>query len=91
MQARFPEDRVETSGRAREYVRVADHGERRTFAFCPECGATVWYRSESQPELVAVPIGAFADPSFPQPTVSVWESRKHPWLRLPDGMRHEQG
>ncbi|HEY0389842.1 MAG TPA: GFA family protein [Gaiellales bacterium] len=89
MQARYPEDRVETSGRAAEYVRTADHGEIRAFSFCPECGATVWYRAETQPELVAVPIGAFADPSFPPPTVSVWESRKYPWLQLPEGMRHE--
>jgi hypothetical protein len=38
---------------------------------------------------IAVPIGAFADPFFPQPTVSVWESRKYLWLSLPrrDGAR----
>jgi hypothetical protein len=64
-------------------------GEGRTFRFCPDCGATVYYTTESAPDLIAVPIGVFADPSFPQPTVSVWESRRYPWLPLPEGMEHE--
>jgi hypothetical protein len=34
----------------------------------------------------AVPLGAFADPSFPPPTVSVYGSRRHPWVVLPDSV-----
>ena len=30
------------------------------------------------PEHIAVPVGAFADPNFPAPRVSVWEDRMHP-------------
>ena len=86
MQARFPNERVRIEGRSKEYVRVNDEGEERTFSFCPECGSIVFYRTD--PELTAVPIGAFADPSFPQPTVSVWEERKHPWLTLPAELEH---
>src|SRR5579863_2578869 len=67
-QARFPRDRVEQSGRASEFVRHADDdGEARTFSFCPECGGTVWYVCGHDPQLVAVPVGAFADPAFPAP------------------------
>jgi hypothetical protein len=51
-------------------------GESRTFHFCPDCGATVFYRLDSAPNLIAVPIGAFADPGFPPPTISVYESRR---------------
>lgn len=90
VQARFEEAGVRIEGRASEYVRVSDEGEERTFSFCPACGATVFYRTASQPGLVAVPVGAFADPSFPQPWVSVWESRGHPWVTLPpDVERHD--
>jgi hypothetical protein len=81
VQARFDAERVRTEGRYREYVRVSDEGEARTFCFCPECGATVFYKTAA-PGLIAVPVGAFADPDFPAPTVSVWESRRHPWLEL---------
>src|ERR671924_113502 len=78
VQARF---RVE--GRYREYARISDAGESRTYSFCPDCGATVFWSSEDQPDLVAVAVGAFADPAFPQPRVSVWEKRRHAWVDLP--------
>jgi hypothetical protein len=89
MQARFPEERVEISGRSTEYVRRSDAGDERRFRFCPECGATVYYTIPTDPGLVAVPIGAFADPAFPPPRISVWESRRHPWVSVPpDAERH---
>jgi hypothetical protein len=88
-QARFPADDVRIEGRYKDYVRISDHGEERVFSFCPECGATVFYKTESAPELVAVPVGAFADPSFPAPRVSVYESRRHPWVELPESIEHE--
>jgi hypothetical protein len=87
MQARFPRERVQIDGRATRYVRIADHGEEREFNFCPECGSTVYYSTD--PELIAIPIGAFADPSFPPPAVSVWESRRHPWVAVPAAHRDE--
>jgi hypothetical protein len=88
-QAWFPRERVRMAGRAREYTRIADDGEPRTFSFCPDCGATVHCRIDSAPERIAVPVGAFADPAFPPPHVSVWESRKHAWVAVPAGIEHE--
>jgi hypothetical protein len=89
MQARFPAEHVRIEGRFRDYVRISDHGEERTFSFCPECGATVFYKVEAAPDLIAVPVGAFADPAFPPPRVSVYESRRHPWVELPEGIERE--
>jgi hypothetical protein len=83
MQARFPAGRVRIEGRSTEYVRVSDEGEAREFHFCPDCGATVFYRVPAMPDLIAVPIGAFADPTFPAPTISVYDSRRHPWVTVP--------
>jgi hypothetical protein len=88
IQARFPADRVHVAGRYAEYVRVSDEGEERTFRFCPDCGATVFWTPA--PDAIAVAIGAFADPTFPPPTVSVYGSRRRPWVSLPDSVtRHE--
>jgi hypothetical protein len=84
IQARFPADRVRVAGRHAEYVRVSDEGEERTFRFCPDCGATVFWTLAIVPAAIAVPIGAFADPTFPPPTVSVYGSRRHPWVSLPE-------
>jgi hypothetical protein len=88
-QARFSAERVRVEGRRSQYVRISDAGEARNFHFCPDCGATVYYTAETQPELIAVPVGAFADPAFPPPRISVWESRRHSWVGLPDDVQHE--
>jgi hypothetical protein len=82
--ARFPRDKVTAEGASRAYVRVGDDGGRAVFQFCPECGATVHYVLDAEPDLVGVPVGAFADATFPAPTYSVYEVRRHPWVALPD-------
>jgi hypothetical protein len=36
-----------------------------------------------------VSVGSFADPSFPPPTESGYDSRRHPWVGLPESVdRH---
>ena len=82
-QARFPRAAVTVTGESRAFTRISDEGESRIFNFCPHCGSTVYYGTE--PENVAIPLGAFADPEFPAPTVSVWEARKHAWVNSPPG------
>jgi hypothetical protein len=91
IQARFASDRVSVLGRHSVYVRTSDEGEKEvTFHFCPDCGATVFYTGSDAPDLIAVPVGAFADSAFPPPTVSVYESRRHPWVAVPAAMeRHD--
>jgi len=83
-QARFPIDGFRTEGEHKAYIRHSDEGEERRLSFCPECGSTVFYTLGSQPDVVAIPVGAFADPSFPPPKVSVYEARRHPWVEMPD-------
>src|SRR5262245_62605902 len=83
-QARFKRDQVTVDGRTTEYVRQGDSGNPLTFRFCPACGSTVYWTLSALPELIAVAVGAFADPGFPAPRVSVYEGRRHPWVRLPD-------
>jgi hypothetical protein len=83
-QARFATVNVEITGSSTEYVRVGDEGTAIRFHFCPTCGATVYYWS-GDGSWRAVPVGAFADPSFPPPSVSVYEERRHPWVGVPDG------
>ena len=74
-------------GAATEYVRVGDQGARFTFRFCPICGATVFHTEDGHNESVSVAVGAFADPGFPAPRLSIYESRRHPWVQLPPGTR----
>jgi hypothetical protein len=88
VQARFPRDCVRIEGRFQQYVRVADSGNSATFRFCPDCGATVCWELDALPDFVAVAVGAFADPGFPAPKVSVYEARCHPWVQTPAAVEH---
>jgi len=76
----------EVFGTATEYVRVGDQGAKFRFRFCPICGTTVFHTEEGHDESVSVAVGAFADPSFPAPRVSVYDSRRHSWVQLPQAM-----
>jgi len=81
-QARWPDDKVTLSGEFSEWQRVADSGHKATYRFCPTCGSTVSYVIEGWPGVVAIPLGAFADPEFPGPRFSVYEHRKHDWTTV---------
>ena len=88
VQARFPRDKVTIEGRSTEYVRTGDTGNVARFHFCPDCGATVYYQLEQVPDAIAVPVGAFADPGFFPPKISVYEARQHAWLKITAEVEH---
>ena len=85
MQAGFSSDQVDVVGRFTDYSRISDEADRKehVFHFCPDCGSQVFYTEPTEPDLVVVSVGAFADPSFPPPTESGYDSRRHPWVGLP--------
>lgn len=87
-QARFPADAVAVAGASTVHALTGDAGTTARFHFCPTCGATVFYTMDAVPGVIAIPVGAFADPAFPPPQVSVYEARRHGWLGLPQDMEH---
>jgi glyoxylase-like metal-dependent hydrolase (beta-lactamase superfamily II) len=89
MQAGFKADQVQVDGRFNDYSRISDEADRKehVFHFCPECGSQVFYTEPSDPDLIVVSVGSFADPSFPPPTESGYDSRRHPWVQLSDSIQ----
>lgn len=87
-QARWSASNVTASGASATYVRVGDSGGTITFRFCPSCGSTVYFEIDKMPGFIAVPVGAFADSTFPSPTFSMYEARKHSWVNVPDEFEH---
>ena len=83
VQARFRREDVTLHGEGTAYVRTGDEGSTARFTFCPACGATVWYVFDGHDDVIALPVGAFADPAFPAPACSIYEARKHGWVTLP--------
>ena len=72
MQAGFSSDQVDVAGRFSDYSRISDEADKKkhVFHFCPDCGSQVFYTEPTEPDLIVVSVGAFADPSFPPPTES---------------------
>jgi hypothetical protein len=89
-QARYPREHVTVSGTSTEFARAGDEGPGAKFHFCPTCGATVYYEllDPQMSAFLAIPVGAFADPDFPTPRVSVYEGRKHKWVIPPPEAEH---
>jgi hypothetical protein len=89
MQAAFKPEQVQISGRYNDYSRISDEADRKehVFHFCPDCGSQVFYTEPIEPDLLVVSVGSFADPSFPPPTSSGYDSRRHDWLTLPDSIQ----
>jgi len=48
----------------------------------------VFWFAELAPDLIGIAVGAFADPSMPPPTVSVWETTRHPWVTFDHQLDH---
>jgi hypothetical protein len=74
---------VKIEGRSARWSRVGDSGKEITSHFCPVCGSTVFWELAAFPDVIAVAVGMFADPTFPPPRHSVYESRRHAWALSP--------
>lgn len=83
VQARFRREQVAIVGQALDYVRAGDEGPGARFRFCPACGSTVYWEMVGVEDVLVVAVGAFADPTFSPPSVSVYEVRRHAWVAVP--------
>lgn len=93
MQAAFAPPQVEIHGRYATHRRISDEADEKPhdFHFCPECGSPVFYTEPDEPDLVVVSVGSFADPTFPAPTESGYDSRRFAWLAVPDTIERRDG
>jgi hypothetical protein len=91
IQAAFTPDQVRVVGRFSDFPRVSDEADRKehVFHFCPHCGSQVFYTEPAEPDLIVVSVGAFADPTFPPPTESGYDHRRHAWVALPDSIERD--
>ena len=79
----FTRSQVEIRGETTAYRRQADSGFDVTQHFCPGCGSTVYWEASRKPGMIAVAVGAFADPDFPAPAKQVYVQHRHPWVAVP--------
>jgi hypothetical protein len=86
--AYFPSESVRLDGPNKIYTRTSDAGTRINHHFCPTCGTTVCWARETGATRFGIPVGAFNDPSFPAPSLSVWEKRRYAWSPAMENLAH---
>lgn len=78
--ATYDESQVQVTGEHSSFTVLSEEGFRGRHHFCPHCGVRVFYAIERRQGMITIPVGAFADPDFPPPTVEVYGERRCPWL-----------
>lgn len=73
----YEESQVSLRGEYSTYRRTGDLGLDIEFHFCPKCGSNVHWIYDG---VNVVAVGCYADPEFPQPTVSLYAKRRHSWV-----------
>ena len=86
--AYYKRSKVRLEGESKLYVRTTESGRQLRFRFCQNCGTSVYWEADLRPDHYGIAVGAFADPQFPAPTLSVWEDTIHSWINLPPGIQH---
>ncbi|WP_070969317.1 GFA family protein [Vibrio sonorensis] len=82
VQARFNREQVSISGDLTRFSRLAESGNEVEYSFCPSCGTTMLLSLSAAPEFLVVPLGLFTEQDLPQPSFSVYEERKHGWVKF---------
>lgn len=80
----FDKAQIVIEGDSKVFEREGQEGRKVRCHFCPNCGTSLYWDGDFGPDWWIVAVGAFADPTFPPPTVSVYEDTKHPWFHLPE-------
>jgi hypothetical protein len=66
-------------GTPKVYVKVAESGNRRAQAFCPECGSRLWAAAEKDTPVYNLRLGGVRQRAQLAPRTQVWCNSSLPW------------
>ena len=67
-----------------EHVRAYEPDEGFAKVFCSACGSSLWSRSQEDPDIVSIRLGAFDDDPGIRPTYRQFVAYAAPWEPIPD-------
>lgn len=79
-----PADKVQLTGMPKAYVKVADSGNRRTQAFCAECGTQIYACDAESPAVFNLRLGCVNERDQLPPRAQIWTRSAMPWLHEMD-------
>ena len=69
------------SGELKTYIKIAESGNERIQAFCPNCGSPIYSTSVGEaPKMLGLRVGAINQRSELQPSKQVWCRSAQAWL-----------
>ena len=75
-----PIDSLKVQGATKQYIKVAQSGNRRAQVFCPECATPLWATAPENPTSVVVRLGCVRQKAALKPSVQIWVHSAVPWL-----------
>ncbi len=69
------------SGALKTYVKIADDGEKRAQAFCPECGTPLYAESLENPVVRSLRVGSIHQRAELKPHRQIWCRSALPWVQ----------
>lgn len=75
-----PAGNVVLSGEPKQYVKVAESGNRRVQAFCGECGTQLYATEPDAPKMLNLRLGCINEKADLKPAVQIWGQSAMPWL-----------
>lgn len=67
-------------GSPRQYVKVAQSGNRRAQVFCPDCGTALWGSAAENPTAIIIRLGCVDQRAQLRPGLQIWRQSAQPWL-----------
>jgi hypothetical protein len=78
-------------GELRDYVSIADSGNRMHRRFCPTCGTHMFSEAESRPHLIFVRAGTLDDPEVARPAATIWTAKAPSWACIDESLPRFEG
>jgi len=74
-----PADAFTVTGNYKEFITIADSGNKMYRAFCPECGTSLFVTNSGFPQVKPISAVTLDDPSFYRPEKDIWVKDAQPW------------
>lgn len=87
----FPTEGMSVTGEMRDFVSVADSGNRMHRRFCPNCGTQLFSEAEARPHLIFVRAGTLDDPEVARPAATIWTASAPSWACIDETLPKWEG
>jgi len=87
----FPTNAVIIKGKLKDYVSIADSGNRMHRRFCPDCGTHLFSEAEERPNMIVVRAGTLDHSEQVRVEGIIWTGEAPAWADLDPSVPHFEG